>query len=257
MRRGMIRGAIASASALLMLAAGASSASAATTFGTDLSLTPDQSTQAYTMTTINDLTGAAHAGAPVSGILTSVRIKTRGAGGSGVIRILSLSSHPDATTYNFFNDAPEIPVTVTADATPTGHVTEVLTRRPISAGQRLGFYSNDPGGTILNMVHDFSLAGECAYTAGSTAGPGTTQPYSTAACNHNVPLLSGTIEADADHDGYGDETQDQCPTDASTQGPCPTPASTTSTPPPPVKKKCKKKRHAAAVAKKRCKKHHT
>ena len=34
------------------------------------------------------------------------------------------------------------------------------------------------------------------------------------------------VEPDADHDGFGDETQDKCPTDASTQDSCP--------PPPPV-----------------------
>jgi hypothetical protein len=33
--------------------------------------------------------------------------------------------------------------------------------------------------------------------------------------------VSATIEPDADRDGYGDETQDRCPTDPSTQGPCP------------------------------------
>jgi hypothetical protein len=33
-------------------------------------------------------------------------------------------------------------------------------------------------------------------------------------------LVQATIEPDADGDGYGDETQDQCPTQASTQGPC-------------------------------------
>jgi hypothetical protein len=47
-------------------------------------------------------------------------------------------------------------------------------------------------------------------------------------------LVNGDIEPDADHDTFGDETQDQCPTNAATQGPCPvTPAK---------KKKCKKKK---------------
>ena len=46
-------------------------------------------------------------------------------------------------------------------------------------------------------------------------------------------LLSAQLEPDADHDGYGDETQDQCPTDAATQGPCPlvTPPPADKTPP--------------------------
>lgn len=35
-----------------------------------------------------------------------------------------------------------------------------------------------------------------------------------------IPVFA-TVEPDADGDGYGDETQDQCPTDASTHGPCP------------------------------------
>jgi hypothetical protein len=39
--------------------------------------------------------------------------------------------------------------------------------------------------------------------------------------------LSATLEPDADHDGFGDETQDQCPTNASTQGACPVIASHT------------------------------
>ena len=74
-----------------------------------------------------------------------------------------------------------------------------------------------------------------------------------------APAPSGTslarLEADADRDGFGDETQDQCPTDASTQGACPV---TPVTPAPSVKKKkCKKhkKKHSAESAKKKkCKK---
>jgi hypothetical protein len=39
---------------------------------------------------------------------------------------------------------------------------------------------------------------------------------------HNGTVLyDADIEPDADHDGYGDVTQDQCPSDASTQGACP------------------------------------
>ena len=61
--------------------------------------------------------------------------------------------------------------------------------------------------------------------------------------------LAATVEPDADHDTFGDETQDQCPTNAATQGPCPvTPAK---------KKKCKKKKHkrsAEFAKKKHCKK---
>ena len=38
-----------------------------------------------------------------------------------------------------------------------------------------------------------------------------------------IPVFA-TVEPDADGDGYGDETQDQCPTQATTQGACDTTA---------------------------------
>ena len=62
--------------------------------------------------------------------------------------------------------------------------------------------------------------------------------------------ISAVLEPDADQDGFGDETQDQCPANAATQGPCPVTAVT-------HKKKCKKhkKKHSAESAKKKkCKK---
>jgi hypothetical protein len=69
------------------------------------------------------------------------------------------------------------------------------------------------------------------------------------------PLLlniSAVLEPDADQDGFGDETQDQCPTNAGTQGPCPATPLT-----PAKKKKCKKhkkkhKRSAESAKKKKC-----
>jgi hypothetical protein len=58
--------------------------------------------------------------------------------------------------------------------------------------------------------------------------------------------------ATADHDGFGDETQDQCPTNAGTQGACPVSPVTSGT----NRKKCMKnrKKHWAESAKKKCKK---
>jgi hypothetical protein len=66
--------------------------------------------------------------------------------------------------------------------------------------------------------------------------------------------LRATIEPDADGDGFGDETQDKCPSQAAAQGSCVPPATPATT----TTKKCKrKKKHSAAGAKKkRCKKHH-
>jgi hypothetical protein len=232
-----------------MLAAPAS-ASAATVFGADMSQEPGFATSIYTVTTVIDPGGAANTGAPISGILTSVRLKTEGAAGSGVIQILTQTSHPNVNDYVFANVAPEIPITVTAGPSP-GHVTEVLTRRPIVAGQKLAVDLDDGTSTILDAYHDASAG--CAFAGSNPVGSPTT--YSFGGCNENLPLISGTIEADADGDGFGDDTQDQCPTNASTQAPCPT--TTPVVAPPPHKKKCKKKhRSADAVVAKKCKKKH-
>jgi hypothetical protein len=82
-------------------------------------------------------------------------------------------------------------------------------------------------------------------------------------------LVNATVEPDADNDGYGDETQDQCPTDASTHGPCPTgttttpttttPTTTTPPPPPPCAgktglalKRCLCKQRSTKAKRKKC-----
>ena len=54
-------------------------------------------------------------------------------------------------------------------------------------------------------------------------------------------LVNADVEPDADHDGYGDETQDQCPTNAAAQGPCPATAAAPTGQRDAALKKCKKK----------------
>jgi hypothetical protein len=234
---------------LLLLVLGAlclapGSASAGTVFGADLNQSPTNTTGNLSMTNVIHPGGAADDGTPVSGILTSVRVRTTGSmGGTGVIRVLTLVSHPDLTTYVFSNSGPEVPVTLAPDSTTAGHVTQVLTRRPITAGQRLGWHSTTNVFGLRVSYND--VTSECAYSA-ENHPTGANLSYTTEVCNQNVILVAGTVEADADRDGFGDETQDACPSNASTQGPCP-------------KRKCKKKhkkRSATEAKKKKCKKKH-
>jgi RTX calcium-binding nonapeptide repeat (4 copies) len=95
-------------------------------------------------------------------------------------------------------------------------------RLPILAGERVGidccngmslaaFLVTKSGGTV-----DFSW--EPALFDGGTARSPVT--------SDKELFVNADIEPDADGDGFGDETQDRCPTDASTQGPCPGPAPT-------------------------------
>jgi hypothetical protein len=65
----------------------------------------------------------------------------------------------------------------------------------------------------------------CAFLGGlDSQGVNTTITYLVGACNANTPAVRGTVEPDADLDGFGDETQDLCPTDAGRQTACLTPA---------------------------------
>ena len=194
-------------------------ARAATVFGADLNQDPTNSTAHDSVTNLT-LPGTASDVAPVSGVFTAVRIRTAGNGGTGVIRILSQTSHPDATTYGFLNAAPEIPVTVTADPSTAGHVTEVLTRRPIAAGQRLAWYIEDnPTGSVHSTYID--AAATCAYLLPGTQPVGTSADYTTSGCGNGAVMIAGTIEPDADNDGFGDETQDKCVGTAGTFNGCP------------------------------------
>jgi hypothetical protein len=71
----------------------------------------------------------------------------------------------------------------------------IICPRTGSAGRTSGYLASDPA----PGAHAF-------YT------PGTLE----------IPLVA-SVEPDADHDGYGDETQDGCPTNGATTGPCPLP----------------------------------
>jgi hypothetical protein len=218
--------------ALAAVVAAPVTAGASVTFGADLSNTPTQAPFIYAFAPVIDPGGLPNTGAPISGVLVSVRVKTTGPAGTGAIRILTQTSHPDATTYGFLNTPPEISIPFTADATAAGHITQLLTRRPITAGQKLGWYVNDSTNTIKSNYNDPTA--ECSYT-GASHPVGAMVDYSTAGCNNNIVLESGTIEADAD---------------ATTQAACPVVPRT------PVKK-CKKKKgksKQAAASKKKCKK---
>ena len=195
--------------------------------------------------TLTKPSGDPETGSPMNGVLVSARVKTLGTGTTLNIRVL----RPTGTLLTFLNVGPETPLAVTTDPGPTGHITEATgLHHPIQTGDRLGVGYTQPIGGINVGATNGSAA--CAYRqgTGSEHPVDTEQSYSNFACSFEI-LVQGTVESDADGDGFGDDTQDLCPTDASTHGPCPVTA------PPHKKKKCKKKKHRSAeAAKKKCKK---
>ena len=120
------------------------------------------------------------------------------------------------------------------------------TRIPVQAGDVIGYYHEGPAGGD-KCVRDAAPTYSTRFVNVDPA-PGNTMTYMTVGALQID--LSAVLEPDADRDGYGDETQDQCSTNAATQGPCPVA--------PAKKNKCKKKKkkHSAQSAKKKkkCKK---
>lgn len=256
-RRGGV--ALVVAAALLALPA---SASAATTFGADLTQSvavltdPAPCTSAVgqdcSFFTLTKTSGATETGSPIDGVLTSVRVKTANPAMTMAVRVLRAQPSPP---LSFLNVGPETLISLPAyTVVAGGHITEVTDlHQPISAGDRLGLGWTQPSGSAVFVNASNGTTANCGMRQGSTGA----HPVDTSATYSNTPcqfemLVQATVEPDADHDRFGDETQDQCPTNAITRGPCPTPTAAAH------KKKCKKskRRSAGALVAKRCKKKH-
>ena len=117
------------------------------------------------------------------------------------------------------------------------------TRIGVKAGDVLGLYVGNPG-----VVFPIDLGGgaSCAYTSsGSTTRytfPVNPEPSDGSSVNLVGSLgstllnVTARLEADADGDGFGDETQDGCPTVAGTSGGCSSTTSPNPTTGPPADK---------------------
>jgi hypothetical protein len=130
-----------------------------------------------------------------------------------------------------------------ASEVPTASsLNQYSTRISVQQGDFLGIYLGGDGGEAL--CGDGSSLGFPDHFHSSEVLAGTSANFTRE--DEGQIDVAAVLEPDADHDGFGDETQDQCPSNAGTQGSCP------------VKNKCKKhkkKHHSAESAKKKkCKK---
>ena len=132
----------------------------------------------------------------------------------------------DADVTVVAQSAMEVPV--------AGVVNTFPTRIPVEGGQRIGEYVNGGGAGCSRQ--------DPAYTdhffGGANVQPGTTDLFTVEDFQQNI---SAVLEADADNDGFGDETQDGCPAEAANQGPCVPPETTITKGPKATTKKPKAK----------------
>jgi hypothetical protein len=113
---------------------------------------------------------------------------------------------------------------------PPGGVATTYTdiRVPVVAGDVIGLYVGGPVERDCGRgaSGDYTYAGENGDVSAGVSGP--LDDYVGGGFQFDI---AATLEPDADNDDYGDETQDQCPADATThQAPCPSPT----TPPGPA-----------------------
>ncbi|UUY03552.1 hypothetical protein LRS13_23255 [Svornostia abyssi] len=203
--------------ALTALAVAASGASAATTIGSDLARAAGNSPCYAGMTlpmncTIGNASipsGSQAAGgltAPAPGVVVRWRLKHATAASGTTVRLVVMGGNT-------------VRARGSAETLPTAAATETFTTRlPITTGDRVTVSAAGPNGSSLPVIYQDNASSRHQWfpqlTDGETRAPSATHS------NYEV-LLNADVEADADGDGYGDETQDACPSKASTQGTCP------------------------------------
>jgi hypothetical protein len=200
------------------LAVGAASASAAVEFGS--SCTADRAAEGGQYTLIGLSENGTSIAAPVSGVITEWKINLVPEVEFAIPQALKVfRPTPNPSQFTVVGESAPEYVVSGANA--------FATRIPVQTGDHLGLYGNGPIGTLY-----------CEEEAGpgDTMGPveGNVPTGSTATvvepAEDLVPVRA-KIEPDVDNDGYGDETQDLCPSNASTHGACPPPP----VPAPPLK----------------------
>lgn len=153
-------------------------------------------------------------GAPVDGVITRFRTRAVGNGGPATVtfRLATLNQlDPNNALATSGGTGPTVTVPEsTADPAPT---TQTPARVPVAKGQQLAIDASqnimatyDASGSKFSYAFaPFLVDGQGARASNGVFGE---------------LLVSADIEPDADHDGFGDETQDQCPSQGATQGPC-------------------------------------
>jgi hypothetical protein len=183
---------------------GPASAGAATQIGETFS--PNDCDGGYTYIATGS-PGGSHA-APASGVITSWSFQ---AAATPTQLRLKLARPAGGNSFTIVGEGQ-------LESPPVNVLSSYPVRIPVQPADVLGFYlASGPCGMFVPADYPYSyLAGDPA--VGTTAGftPGGTYRWD----------ISAVLEPDADNDGFGDETQDLCPTSAATQNECVPPNAT-------------------------------
>jgi hypothetical protein len=186
----------------------AAPATAATTIGSpNLASKPDATagcTPACPLAVIQETITGTQVTAP-AGVIVRFRFK-----GDGTV---SLRAYRPSERSASHLHATKVGASAPATGAGMDTIVEAATRIPVAAGDMIGLWLGDGG-----------------YAYGLSAPPDTTTTWGgieqadgsldTTIVARGEFLYQADVEPDADGDGYGDETQDKCPSQAATQGAC-------------------------------------
>jgi hypothetical protein len=209
----------ASAALLLLPAAG----QAAQVFGSPLENSPANSAECEGLTGPCTLVsfiepiaggGLTEAGAPSDGVITEFRLLYNADEATQVtfgVASISLPNPADKTTAlaSSGGKGPTVTLPKTENGDPA--LDKTPSRVPVKKGQHLAIDATH----VLQATHN-SNSDKFTYVFSPALGAGSVPSIEAS----GELLLQATMEPDADGDGFGDETQDQCPSQATTQGPC-------------------------------------
>ena len=202
---------------------------AATVFGSRLNHDPANSGECMSFPTPCTIASFIHptdpsgdpssAGAPVGGVITKFRIRGFGQGGAAAtvtFRLANVSrpdpANDDAAVASLVADGPTVTIPAsTASETP---ILEFPARVLVSPGNHLALEGTNIWATYNTSGDQFSYV----FNPPLVAGQG---PRGSVSATGEL-LVQAVIEPDADGDGFGDETQDGCPTQSQNQGACDT-----------------------------------
>jgi Ca2+-binding RTX toxin-like protein len=209
-------GAIATTVTLFGLTAVASPATAATTIGSDLTASEGTTTCGVACTGVVTAIPGRITASPISGVVVRWRV------GDGVGQLTFRVVRPAGDTYpgddTHTGAGRSEPVTVTtppsANVGDPPVVSTFPTRVPISAGDRIGVDLTEASAV---GYHDRTGAQAAIFIPPLGDGERRASQFG---LQDFEGLINADVEPDADRDGFGDETQDLCPTDPNTQGLC-------------------------------------
>ncbi len=200
---------------------------AATTFGSRLNQEPANSGECVLLPTPCTLVSFIHpsdpngdpysGGAPSDGVITKFRIRAFGEGNTPAVVTFRLAdiSRPNPADQGVAvaTGAGTGPtVTVQPGNGITTAIQEFPGRLPVKKGNHLAIDGTNVWATYNSGGDQFSYRYDSPLVAGQ--GPRTSNQAT------GELLVAAIIEPDVDGDGSGDETQDQCSRQKTTQGPC-------------------------------------